>query len=235
MTHRRLVVVLVALLALAGCGQVAITWGGPTPAPPPAPGSAAAALAQLPVKGRAPRTGYSRAAFGQSWADIDRNGCDQRNDVLARDLDGPAFKPGTRNCVVLSGTLRDPYTGQPVAFVRGPKTSDDVQIDHLVALSDAWQTGAQQLDPATRQRLANDPLNLIATIGSVNQAKGESDAATWLPPHRPAWCAYVARQVAVKLAYALWVTAAERDAMNGVLAGCPAQPLPGAGASRLGT
>jgi hypothetical protein len=228
----RLALILVALLALTGCDQVAITWGGP--APTPAPGSAAAALAQLPVKGRAPRTGYDRKAFGQSWADIDRNGCDQRNDVLARDLDGPAFKPGTRDCKVLSGTLPDPYTGQPVAFVSGPSTSDDVQIDHVVALSDAWQTGAQQLDPATRERLANDPLNLVATAGPVNQAKGESDAASWLPPHRPAWCAYVARQVAVKLTYALWVTAAERDAIAGVLVGCPGQPLPTGGGSRLG-
>ena len=232
MTHRRLALILVALLALTGCGQIAITWG--PSAPTPTPGSAAAALAQLPVKGRAPRTGYDRKAFGQSWADIDRNGCDQRNDVLARDLDGTTFKPGTRDCKVLSGTLPDPYTGQPVAFLSGPGTSDDVQIDHLVALSDAWQTGAQQLDPATRERLANDPLNLIATAGPVNQAKGESDAASWLPPHRPAWCAYVARQVAVKLSYALWVTAAERDAMARVLTGCPEQLLPTDGASRLG-
>jgi hypothetical protein len=229
-----LVLILVALLALSGCGQFAITWSAPTPAPVPTPGSAASALAQLPVKGRAPRTGYDRKAFGQSWADIDRNGCDQRNDVLARDLDGPSFKPGTRDCKVLSGTLPDPYTGQPVPFVSGPGTSDDVQIDHVVALSDAWQTGAQQLDPTTRERLANDPLNLIATAGPVNQAKGESDAASWLPPHRPAWCAYVARQVAVKLTYQLWVTAAEHDAVARVLSGCPEQPLPTTGAARLG-
>ena len=232
MTHRRLALILVALLALTGCDQVAITWGAPTPAP--TPGSAAAALARLPVKGRAPRTGYHRKAFGQSWADIDRNGCDQRNDVLARDLDGPTFKPGTRDCKVLFGILPDPYTGRLVAFVSGPGTSDDVQIDHLVSLSDAWQTGAQQLDPATRERLANDPLNLIATAGPVNQAKGESDAASWLPPHRPAWCAFVARQVAVKFTYNLWVTATEHDAIARVLTGCPGHPLPTDGASRLG-
>jgi hypothetical protein len=178
--------ILVAVLAAAGCSQVAITWGLPTTGTAPsAPGTAAAALDRLPVKGRAPRTGFSRAAFGQSWRDIDRNGCDQRNDVLARDLDGPTFKPGTRNCVVLTGTLPDPYTGQQVPFQRGWTTSDDVQIDHVVALSDAWQTGAQQLDPATRETLANDPLNLVATAGRVNQAKGDSDAASWLPPHRP--------------------------------------------------
>jgi hypothetical protein len=226
--------ILVALLATTGCSQVAITWGLPTSgSAPSAPGTAVAALDRLPVKGRAPRTGFSRAAFGQSWRDIDRNGCDQRNDVLARDLDGPTFKPGTRNCVVLTGTLPDPYTGQPVPFQRGRTTSDDVQIDHLVSLSDAWQTGAQQLDPVTRETLANDPLNLVATAGRVNQAKGDSDAASWLPPHRPGWCAFVARQVAVKLTYRLWVTPAERDAIAGILAGCPNQPLP-TGSARLG-
>ncbi len=103
----------------------------------------------------------------------------------------------------------------------------------MVALSDAWQTGAQQLDPATRETLANDPLNLVATAGRVNQAKGDSDAASWLPPHRPGRCAYVARQVAVKLTYRLWVTPAEHAAIAGVLAGCPAQPLP-TGSARLG-
>ena len=237
MARRRwLTTTLIAVLLTSGCSLVGTTVGlpgtgaGPTPA---APGTAAAALAQLPVKGRAPRTGYRRDAFGQSWRDIDRNGCDQRNDVLARDLDGAAFKPGTRDCVVLAGILTDPYTGRPVPFLRGQGTSDHVQIDHVVALSDAWQTGAQQLDPATRERLANDPLNLVATAGAVNQAKGDSDAASWLPPHRPAWCAYVARQVAVKITYRLWVTAAEHDAIAGILSGCPTQPLPNGG-SRLG-
>jgi hypothetical protein len=239
--HLRLIAILLAALVGVGSAGCSAAWmlpganpGGTRTAPTAPPGSAAAALAALPVKGRAPRTGFTRAAFGQSWRDIDRNGCDQRNDVLARDLDGPAFKPGTRDCLVLSGTLSDPYTGQPVGFLRGQLTSDDVQIDHVVALSDAWQTGAQQLDPAARERFANDPLNLVATAGPVNQAKGDSDAASWLPPLRSAWCPYVARQVAVKSAYGLWVTNAERDTIAAVLAGCPAQLLPPSPGGRLG-
>jgi hypothetical protein len=212
-----------ALLLVAGCSQLGVIVGGPQPS---ASGPAATVLARLPVKGRAPTTGYEREQFGQRWRDIDRNGCDQRNDVLARDLTGPVFRPGTRNCVVLSGTLHDPYTGREIGFQRGPTTSDDVQIDHVVALSNSWQTGAQQLDGATRERLANDPLNLLATAGETNQSKGNGDAATWLPPARGFRCAYVARQVAVKARYALWVTAAERDAIATVLADCPGQPLP---------
>jgi hypothetical protein len=173
-----------------------------------------AALDSLEVKGRAPRTGYDRELFGQAWADVDRNGCDTRNDVLARDLTGTTLKPGTGDCVVLSGTLQDPYGGELVEFVRGQATSADVQIDHVVALSDAWQKGAQGWDTATRTTFANDPLNLLAVDGPLNQAKGASDAATWLPPHRPYRCRYVIRQAQVKATYRLWTTAAERDAMT---------------------
>ena len=186
--------------------------------------SAQAALQSLPVKGRAPRTGYERELFGQPWADVDRNGCDTRNDVLARDLVAPSFKPGTAGCVVVTGTLADPYSGRHVEFERGPETSDDVQIDHVVALADAWQKGAQGWDPATRAAFANDPANLLAVDGDLNQAKGASDAATWLPPHRPFRCRYVMRQVLVKATYGLWVTAAERAAAERELGRCEVAP-----------
>lgn len=186
--------------------------------------TALAALALLEVKGRAPKTGYDRELFGYRSVDLDRNGCDTRNDVLRRDLVDQAVRPD--GCVVESGTLHDPYTGATIAFVRGQGTSAAVQIDHVVALSDAWQKGAQQWDAATREAFGNDPLNLLAVDGPANQGKGAGDAATWLPPHRAFRCAYVARQVAVKRAYGLWVTAAERDAIARVLAACPDEPLP---------
>jgi hypothetical protein len=194
------------------------------PAPPtPAPGTAAAALAALPVKGRAPKTGYTRAQFGPAWADTDRDGCDQRNQVLNRDLTA-VVKRG--RCVVVTGLLHDPYTDAVVPFIRGTLTSDDVQIDHVVALSDAWQTGAQALDVYQRELIATDPLNLLAVNGSTNQSKGDGDAATWLPPAKGYRCAYVARQVAVKTRYKLWVTPPERDAIARVLTDCPTQALP---------
>lgn len=189
-------------------------------------GLALDALATLAVKGRAPRTGYDRALFGQAWADVDRNGCDTRNDILGRDLTADETKPGTHGCVVLSGTLRDPYTGTTIAFVRGQKTSSKVQIDHVVALSDAWQKGAQQMTTSRRSALANDVLNLLAVDGLTNQRKSDGDAATWLPPNKAYRCPYAARQIAVKVRYGLWVTSAERDALSGILATCPAQSLP---------
>ncbi|WP_406829772.1 DUF1524 domain-containing protein [Pedococcus sp. KACC 23699] len=197
-------------------------------------GAAITTLATLTVKGRAPKTGYDRARFGQAWADVDRNGCDTRNDILRRDLVRFTVKAGTNGCLVLKGTLKDPYTGRTIAFVRGPGTSTAVQIDHVVALSDAWQKGAQQWATSKRTAFANDPLNLLAVDGPTNAAKGDGDAATWLPPTKAVRCGYVARQVAVKHRYGLWVTAAERDAIIRVLSGCPGQALPTAKAVPLG-
>jgi hypothetical protein len=247
---------LLALLALTGCATVdsaaslvvdaspspsatakdeAATGAEPGSARPtreasadgtPEAGTARAALADLTVKGRAPKTGYDRDEFGPAWADVDHNGCDTRNDILARDLTGETFKAGTHDCVVLTGTLDDPYTATQIPFQRGQSTSTAVQIDHVVALSDAWQKGAQQLSADERELLANDPLNLLAVDGPTNAAKGDGDAATWLPPHKAVRCAYVARQVAVKQTHELWVTQAEQDAMARVLDGCPDEPLP---------
>ena len=222
-----------ALLAAAVLGGCDVTYGSDTGETVDTaiegarPDTALAALGELEVRGRAPTTGYDRDEFGAGWVDTDRNGCDTRNDVLARDLTGETFEPGTRDCVVVSGTLADPYSGTTIEFRRGQDTSDDVQIDHVVALSDAWQKGAQGWDADTRVAFANDPLNLLAVDGPLNQQKGDGDAATWLPPDRGYRCAYVARQVAVKLEYGLWTTAAERDAVAGVLAACPDEPLPG--------
>ncbi|GAB3873368.1 HNH endonuclease family protein [Terrabacter terrigena] len=245
-------VLAVAALAvlLAGCGLPPLTGaapGGrshaPTDVAAPGPGtttslprtstptiSAAQArvalsqLSALPVKGRAPKTGYSREQFGPAWTDdIDvaggHNGCDTRNDVLRRDLTAERLKPGTRGCVVLSGRLADPYTGRVIAFERGASSSK-VQIDHVVALGDAWVKGGQRLTRVQRISLANDPLNLLAVDGPTNSAKRDSDAASWLPPNRGFRCTYVARQVAVKTRYHLWVTAAEKAAVARVLNGC---------------
>lgn len=264
MTRRRLrrggptlplwMVALVTLVLLAGAASVGFgTAPGPTteatpgpastpaaepPAavPPPAvppSDSALAALAQLPIKGRAPKTGYDRdEQFGDGWIDIDRNGCDTRNDVLARDLAG-VTREGP--CKVMSGVLVSPYTGDTVAFERGQATSSLVQIDHVVALSDAWQKGAQQLTQQQRVAFANDPLNLLAVDGSSNSQKGAGDAATWLPQQKSFRCDYVARQVSVKLAHGLWVTQAEHDAIAAVLGGCPGQATPTGGDTGTGT
>lgn len=183
-------------------------------------------LSRLRVAGRGPMTGYSRAKFGPAWQDTDRNGCDTRNDILRRDLVAVRLRPGSHGCVVLGGTLRDPYSGRSILFQRGQGTSELVQIDHVVALGDAWQSGAAQWPSAKRLAFANDPLDLLAVDGALNQQKGDANAASWLPPDKSFRCAYVARQVSVKAAYQLSVTAAEKAAMRRVLAGCPARSAP---------
>lgn len=179
-------------------------------------------LGELAVKGRAPKTGYSREEFGSGWSETDS--CDTRNRILKRDLINITF--GSDGCTVLSGTLPDPYTGKEIPFVRGQTTSDDVQIDHVVSLSNAWQTGARQLDVLERVAFANDPLNLAATEGRINQQKGDADAATWLPPNKAYRCSFVARQVLVKHEYGLWVTPPEHDAIQDVLAICDSIAVP---------
>ena len=179
------------------------------------------------TKGRAAKTGYTRAQFGQTWADVDRNGCDTRNDILKRDLTAEVFKEKTRDCVVLSGTLIDPFSGETINFVRGNVSSMEVQIDHVVALSNAWQTGAFKLSIKERTAFANDPMNLLAVKGRLNSQKGDGDAATWLPPLKSYRCDYVSRQIAVKIKYSLWFTAPEKEAMVRILKSCPEKALPG--------
>lgn len=174
------------------------------------------ALAALAVTGSTgnPPDRYDRTEFGSAWADTDHNGCDTRNDVLVRDLTDTE----TDGCQVLRGTLEDPYTGQQVAFERGP-ASGDVQIDHVVALADAWGKGADRWDPARRLAFANDPANLLAVTAQANREKGASDAASWLP--RPGYqCVYVLVQVRVKAAYGLSVSPAEKAAVARALDGC---------------
>lgn len=184
--------------------------------------AAKASLAAIPVKGRAPKTGYTRNEFGQAWADTDHNGCDTRNDILARDLRSPVFKAGTRDCVVLSGRLEDPYTGASIAFQRGERSAD-VQIDHIVPLSDAWQKGAQQWTAQKRLSFANDPANLRAVDGPANQQKSDGDLATWLPANRSFRCEYAVNVVDVKAAYGLWMTQAEHDKAAELLGACRAE------------
>jgi hypothetical protein len=181
----------------------------------PHPAAVPASLGALEVKGRAPKTGYARAQFGDGWATND--GCDTRERILIRDMKDVVTSDG---CKVQSGTLNDPYTGKIINFTRGEATSAEVQIDHVVALSNAWQTGAQQLSYDQRVALANDPLELLAVDGPANQNKGDGDAATWLPPNKPFRCQYVSRQISVKAKYGLWVTSAERDAIASILPAC---------------
>lgn len=180
-------------------------------------------LAKILVKGRAPKTGYDRDLFSDGWGDIGE--CDTRNYILRRDLKSITWRSSPK-CTVATGILNDPYTAKKIYFVRGVGTSNAVQVDHVVAVSDAWQKGAQKLSSSSRHAFYNDPLNLLAVDGPTNSQKSDSDAASWLPPNRKYWCSYVSRQIAVKYKYKLWVTSAEKSSMLRVLKTCPNQLVP---------
>ncbi|MBR1874871.1 HNH endonuclease [Candidatus Saccharibacteria bacterium] len=180
-------------------------------------------LEKLEVKGRAPKTGYERTKFYDSWPT--ESGCNLRQRILKRDF-GETAKLSSDNCTVISGSLYEPYTGQELTFTEKTQISKGLQIDHVVALSDAWQKGAQYMTNETRFNIATDPLNLIAVDSSANQQKSDGDAATWLPKNKGFRCQYVARQVAVKHKYGLWVTEAEKDAISRVLSSCPDERIP---------
>jgi hypothetical protein len=186
------------------------------------PIDALTALNNLEVKGRAPKTGYARSQFPH-WSDPDRNGCDARNDTLKRDLTNVTYKVGTRECKVIAGQLLDPFSGKVITF---STTKVVIDIDHVVALSNAWQTGAVYFDKSKRIQIANDPLNLLAVDSKLNRQKSDGDAATWLPPRKAFRCEYVARQVAVKVKYGLWVTKPEKAAIGKILSTCVGQKLP---------
>lgn len=197
----------------------------PTVRPPGSPAfdSARKTLRRLPVKGWDRVSDFSRYPFGEAWSDdVDveygHNGCNTRDDILRRDLADLVLRPGT--CYAQSGVLHDPYTGQTIRFTRGPATSEAVQIDHLVSLSDAWYKGGREWDDQRRRDFANDPRNLLAVGGQANFAKAFRDAAAWLPPNEAFRCEFVARQVEVKAAYGLWVSRNEKRAMADVLGRC---------------
>lgn len=173
-------------------------------------------LQGLTVVDRTSLSGYERDLFGDGWADLDSDGCRTRDEILQRDLTGAVLDDN--GCTVLSGELADPYTGETIEFTRG-ENSADVQIDHVVALADAWRSGARDWNEQTRLSFANDPANLLAVDGPANQSKGASNASDWLPTSGYE-CAYALRQVAVKAAYGLSVTSAEKDALADALDTC---------------
>ena len=207
---RRIVVIALLLSLLPATNSQAATTDALT------------ALNKLEVKGRAAKTGYTRSQFPH-WSDPDRNGCDARNDILKRDLTNITYKEGTRDCKVIAGQLLDPFSGKVIIF---SPTKVVIDIDHVVALSNAWQTGAAYFDKNTRLLIANDPINLLAVDAKLNRQKGDGDAATWLPPNKSFRCEYVARQVAVKSKYKLWVTEPEKVSITKILSNCVDQKLP---------
>ena len=186
------------------------------------------ALSEIRVSAYDHRKDYDRKAqFGNPWLDIDRNGCDTRNDILNRDLDRKKFKPGS-DCVITSGTMTDPYTGQTIIFNRGEGPNQDgwIQIDHVISLHNAWVTGAQDWSQSQREEFANDPLNLLAVSSDANREKSNLSFHEWQPENDAYLCDFTGRYIAVKHKYDLSVTVSEKDALENALNSCPNLSLP---------
>ena len=179
-------------------------------------------LEKLEVKGRAPKTGYTRDEFYSGWPTVD--GCNLRQRIIKREFGESAVLEG---CDVIAGEYEEPYTGEYKKFSEKSEISKGVQIDHVVALSDAWQKGAQYMEREVRYDIATDPLNLLAVDSVANEKKSDGDAATWLPSNKKFRCQYVARQVSVKYKYKLWVTEVEKEAISQILLNCPNEPAVG--------
>lgn len=222
-----ILIVLVAVVALsAGLGLPSVSDTAATVTGEyTATGSAADTLAKLTVNDKPSWSGYDREYFGFRQTDDDGDGCDVREAVLARDLTNVTYKY-SGSCKVKTGTLQDPYTGKTIHFTRGSESSKAVQIDHVVALENAWASGANEWDTAKRYKFGNDMYNLLAVDGDANQDKGSESAAYWLPSNADYRCEYVARQIGVKDKYGLSVTTKEKKAMLAVLHGCSGQAVP---------
>lgn len=225
-------IVLGILAALAGVVVIAvISWSAasrpgaeaqrnPVTAPAIDAASAQEMLSRLPTVSGVVDAPYQRDLFGERWADVDGNGCDTRNDVLARDLSAVVFREGSGECKVLEGVLVDPYDGHTESFTSGEQTSPLVQIDHIVALAWAWRHGADRWSDAERLVFANDPANLVVTADEINSAKSDSGPAEWMPPAAASVCGYVIAWVSVVDAYDLGITGPDREAARSALTRC---------------
>jgi hypothetical protein len=213
-----------AVALLAGCGALAVPGTAPNVPPPPGKqptsGDVAQARARLGHLAVAPArgSGYQRTAdFGPSWVlDADHNGCRQRDDVLRRDLTGVRT---SGRCIVVSGTLHDPYTGKTVTFAKSDAAK--VQVDHVYPLGLAWRHGAAGWPQQRRVQFANDLANLLATTGSANDRKSDKGPGEWLPDNHGFWCAYAVRYIDVSAQYTLSISAADRSALTSALSTCP--------------
>ncbi|NKY89171.1 HNH endonuclease family protein [Nocardia veterana] len=218
------------ILVVGGCGVLG--------APEPAPGSPSRArieqlLATVEVVPQRPHPGgYDRdcgsghgCVFGPAWSDDQdgpggHDGCDSRNGVLARQLHAVRFRPGTHDCVVLTGTLRDPYTGRSIGFDKA--RAREVQIDHVYPLAAAWDMGAAGWSSEQRMRFANDiDFNLLAVDGTANMDKGDRTPADWLPPARAYHCFYAGKYLTTAARYRLPITTADHAALTRIARGCP--------------
>ncbi|MBZ3904427.1 HNH endonuclease family protein [Streptomyces griseiscabiei] len=209
-------------IALAGILTVsALALAAPASPAVAAPGETVTAslsdlITALPVHGEGPRDGYSREQF-RHWIDADRDGCHTRNEVLLHEaIVAPEV---TGRCSITAGT------GQWWSWYDETTQTDkeQVDIDHMVPLGEAWDSGAAAWSATERRDYANDlddERSLLAVRDSVNQSKADRDPGEWMPPAASATCRYIADWVTVKTRWGLTADPAEHAAITRIAGGC---------------
>jgi hypothetical protein len=218
--------VVVAFQAVVSSSERASQFVAQADIPTVAPGvDVLTGVAEVPLRIR--RYDYRRDAFGEAWTDDNaapggHNGCDSRNDILDRDLVDKTYV-SIKRCpnAVATGTLHDPYTNDVIAFVRGEKTGAAVQIEHIVPLAYAWDLGAWNWTDEMRVRFANDPAELLAIGGQVNEDKSDKEPAVWMPPNTAFHCQYAMQFIAVLRGYGLPVDAPSAAVLREAAETCP--------------
>ncbi|KQU53471.1 deoxyribonuclease [Rhodococcus sp. Leaf278] len=231
-----LVIAAVVMAAFGSCDRSVIP--GFTPAAP-APGSPTRVqIEQLldqvrVVAARPDALGYERGCksgegcvFGPAWTDDydgpgGHDGCGTRDNVLALSMTEIEFRAGTRDCVVLSGSLADPYSGERLQFTKSDGSA--VQIDHVYPLAAAWDMGAHAWPPDKRVLFANDvSFELLAVNGPDNQSKSDKTPSDWMPPNPAYHCFYAGKYLTVAAQYELPITEADRGVLQSVATTCAA-------------
>lgn len=214
---------LIVAAVVAGIAVHSSTAAGDAPAPFEPPAGTLSAVDARDALGRAPTLvpgatfpKYDRNQFGKPWLDVDRNGCDTRDDILVRDARRAGGTVTTSGrCTVATIEMTEPYAGKHVT------SKSALDIDHVVPLSVAWRSGAWTWAAGKRTELANDPRNLLAVDDQANQhAKGDKTPDAWLPA-APAQCEYGRMYATVISIYSLPVSSATRGTLTTVLATCP--------------
>lgn len=199
----------------------------PSPAPPPAQASASTRerLAVLAVDDRPSPQGVYRREDWPHWADVDGNGCDARQDALVAWSVVPATVNRAGTCKVVAGSWVSPYD------LKASNNAGDFDVDHLVPLANAFESGGWAWSAERRRAFANNPGELVVASASSNRSKGADTPDQWRPSNRDSWCAYADGWVKVKSAWGLTVTSSERDALGQMLDTCgiagPVWPLGG--------
>jgi hypothetical protein len=167
---------------------------------------------------------YDRDEFGSGWADRDGDGCDSRQETLARDM--TAVQLDRDGCTVLYGTLRDPYLGIVETYSKdacdlgSPRCISKAHVDHVVSLETAWYAGAHRWSDDRREAFANDSTNLLIAAGGVNMSKGSKPVSEWLPPNPAGHCGYAERWTDVLRTYELTPAPADAAALAEITEEC---------------